>query len=226
MKIQELLQETLDKDEPSLNTIRGNLCPQRWGSLISISSEKYDITTKECNGIVFDYRDDLRIVSYPLDKIQQSCDNIDWDSAMISPKLEGEQMTLFYYDNKWRVSCKGNPYGRIWNRVANNYIDDLFWDIWKAVKNKYPVGYSKYCFTFMMSLSQIRLISIRSLEEPYGEVPLEDLGFNWFILTSRPVKSIEEAKELIETDSSEHFIVDKNFNRISSNYIISKDNGG
>jgi hypothetical protein len=75
-----------------------------------IASDFNNPLVRECRGIILEV-DTWMIVAYPFKKFdnygQDSCDKIDWNTAIVSEKIDGSLIKFYYYDNKWNIATNG-----------------------------------------------------------------------------------------------------------------------
>ncbi len=199
-----------------------------------INSPMDEKVCQEARGIILDEAKNWEVVSFPYTKFWNHGDDraalIDWNKATVYEKLDGSLMTLYWYDGKWRVASSGTPDASGDVNGGSGTFEELFWKVW------YELGYHlpKQEFTgfsFMFELmtmankivvrhekSRIVLHGMRDILTFQEFPPASNFGFNWEIVKSFPLTTIEEilkSCESIDPKDGEGFVVcDSNFNRL------------
>jgi len=77
---------------------------------------------------------------------------IDWESATASEKLDGSLMSVYYYDDEWRVATSGNIDAK--DAPLSNTTFTTFKELFDEAARNAGLDYSKlnkcYCYTFEM----------------------------------------------------------------------------
>ena len=205
----------------------------------TIFSDFDQIIPCECRGLILDQNDNWKIISFPYAKFFDYADKhcnfkIDWESAIITEKIDGSIATLYFYDNKWNVSSSSIPDGKapmcFKNESQKTTMENLFWSIFQEKKYKLPSN-NKMCYMFeVIAVNHIIVVDykennlilhgIRNLEDlKECEIATiaEEYGWN-YVKKVKIVKSLEEVvNDVIKMDGSKHegFVIrDKFFNRI------------
>jgi hypothetical protein len=213
-----------------------NLILFKYSQIESPMGEKI---VQECRGIILDESKDWAVVSFPYTKFFNHGEGhaavIDWSTAKVFEKVDGSLMTLYWYDNQWQVASSGSPDagGDVYG--YNLTFKDLFWKVWKELGYKLPDEEHKdICFMFelctpynkiVVQHTQNRIVfhGCRDLIKNYEEVPVPDqavvlYGYNWEIVKSYPLGSIEDVLKTMDsippTEGEGYVICDGNFNRI------------
>lgn len=121
-------------------------------------SPKNDPRTIESRGIIFDRKDNWRIVSYPYDRFfnyKETKADFDEPSLVYYEKLDGSLITMYYHKDKWCVATSGmptasGPMGKLGITFA-----DYFWQVWGS--NPLPTN-TNYCYMFEITSLNNRIV--------------------------------------------------------------------
>ena len=111
LKLQEFILANKDWRE-QLEAAPYNLKIKEEGSLIlfkynQIASDFSNPIVCECRGIILE-KNTWRVVRYAFNKFfnigEPNAATLDWDSAIATEKLDGSLMSVYYYDDEWRVA--------------------------------------------------------------------------------------------------------------------------
>jgi len=215
-----------------------NLVCLKYSQLESPMVEKI---VQQCRGIILDEANDWQIVSYPYDKFfnygEAHAPQLDWDTARVYEKLDGSLMTLYYYQEKWRVQSSGmaDATGQVGGFPYN--FSQLFWKVWQELNYQLPQE-TDYCFMFELMTPYNRIVVRQNnnslvLHGVRNVLTLveEDINnwgdkYDWQLVNSYPLQTIEEiitASNILDPMDSEGYIVcdgrsprsaHRNFNRI------------
>ena len=129
----------------------------------------------ECRGIILDSSQNFKPVAYPYKKFfnyyeKYSCINeLDWNSALVTEKVDGTLCCLYFYDNQWQVSTTGQPdAGKI--SEEGRSFHTLFWSLWEKLSFKLPSNHHRHlCFMFELMTENNRII-VRLADAGHGEI--------------------------------------------------------
>ncbi len=189
----------------------------------------------ESRGIILDENDGWKAVALPFFRFFNLGDaaaaQIDWSKAVMTEKLDGSLIIMYFYDGKWNVATSGTPDA---SGQVNGYpwtFGELFWDTFhKAGLSLEPLEYFDPNYTFMFELMtpynrivvphkgcSIKLIGIRNRNNG-RELPPMAAPTGWPYVKSIPVYS---DKEVVDTfvgmsaiNQEGWVVVDENFNRV------------
>jgi len=189
---------------------------------------------REARGLILDSENDWAVVSYPYQKFFNAGEGyaakIDWASAVSLDKLDGSLMTLYHYNDEWRVATSGmaDADGSIHPMLVDITFKKLFWKIWEEMGYKLPTNTDE-CYMFEMMTKYNRVVcqynedkivfhGARNIKT-HQELPYtygKELG--WEIVKAFPITTLSElfkACKLMNPINNEGFVVvDKYFNRI------------
>ncbi len=185
-----------------------------------IESPMGEVIVQESRGIILDSSNNWRIVSRPFDKFfntgEGHAPKIDWAKAIVQEKLDGSLMTLYFYDDDWRVSSSGNPSasGNISNGNENYRFSDYFWECFNKQELQLPF-YTDYCYMFELTgplnrvvipheQASITLLGARNVITQKELLPHEVnkwLELNYPIVQYHSYSSLEEVIESFGTKS-------------------------
>jgi hypothetical protein len=146
----------------------------------------------ECRGIILDENNNWGVVAFPFTKFfnygEGRAANIDWSSCKVQEKVDGSLITLFYYNNKWRVSTSGGPdAGGDCNDFGFTFAE-LFWKTFDQYDVVLPTD-KEYCFFF-------------ELTSPYNKIVVHH---NKAGLTMLGGRNIISHQEISAADAAKHF---------------------
>lgn len=76
-----------------------------------IDSDFNEEICREARGLILDARDDFKVVRYAFKKFfnidEGYADQLDWDTAVATEKIDGSIMSVWYARGKWRLSTNG-----------------------------------------------------------------------------------------------------------------------
>jgi T4 RnlA family RNA ligase len=133
-----------------------------------ISSPFGEPIVRECRGVILDQSRNWNVVSRPFDKFFNFGEGlaapIDWEMAKVEEKVDGSLMTLYHYDDAWRVASSGTPdaSGNV-NGLPTTFAQ-LFWQTWeKSNRNGSslllpPLGSEDLCFMFELTTPYNRVV--------------------------------------------------------------------
>jgi len=206
-----------------------NLVLLKYNQLLSPMGETI---VRECRGLILDEADGWKIVSHPFEKFFNAGENfaadIDWASARVLEKLDGSLMSLYFYDGAWQVASSGTPdaSGHLGTRDVS--MAQGFWEIWHQLALPLPpdsfAGWW-FGFEFMTPWNQVvvrheipRIVCIGARQPDGREVWSHDLAFDWPVVASFPLGSLDEvlrAAAQISPMHGEGFVVcDAQFRRV------------
>ena len=207
-----------------------NLVCLKYSQLESPMGEKI---VQQCRGIILDEANNWQIVSYPYDKFfnygEGHAPKLNWDTAKVYEKLDGSLMTLYYYQEKWRVQSSGmaDAVGQVSGFQYN--FSQLFWKVWQESGYQLPQE-TEYCFMFELMTPYNRIVvrqnsnslvlhGVRNIQT-LAEEQVNNWGrkYDWQLVNSYSLQTIEEiieASNILDPMDSEGYIVcDRNFKRI------------
>lgn len=194
--------------------------------------------TNDCRGIIFDMNT-WDVVAHPFTRFNDFEMNVktnfNFKDFVSFEKLDGSMMSVYYYNNKWRVASKSTPdaSGSIFLKENGTDIkisyQEYFWKIWKNKKYDIPLN-QKYTYVFEFKFPSetsflvktdkvsITLIGIRNIETGI-ELPIESYSnlVNWDIVKPEKIDFptlLEIAFNLNPIESEGFVIRDSNFNRL------------
>eukprot|EP01118_Nematostelium_gracile_P009314 TRINITY_DN3125_c0_g1_i8.p1 TRINITY_DN3125_c0_g1~~TRINITY_DN3125_c0_g1_i8.p1 ORF type:complete len:428 (-),score=82.19 TRINITY_DN3125_c0_g1_i8:4-1287(-) len=155
---------------------------------------------KECSGIVVDVSN-WKCVAYGHGKIfnhdqdlfseEKFVPIINWDSVVITKKLNGFDITLFFWEEDWLLSSYfGNSYytrnyfsfekqQKKSNQEIIAQIKKSFWELWESRNYKKPTDSSMcYMFSFHPEENMMVLTGARKIEN-LQEIRVEDVVCDW-----------------------------------------------
>ena len=205
-----------------------------WENLVllkynQISSDFSEEICKECRGLILE-KETWRIVRFAFKKFfnlgEKYADKIDWNSAIATEKEDGSLITLYFYDNKWRIATNGNMCAD-WsplNRGKYKTFGDLFWDTF----NKCGVNITSLNpnYSYTMELCSLNNRIVLTYPEPVlfhiltiDNRTLEEVEMNIGIQKPRQynLNSEKDYCDLVASmdDTHEGIVVrDKNCNRV------------
>ena len=128
------------------------------------------------NGIIIDINT-MSIVNYPYNHFPQY-DNrylfghkskkkapfvnvnfeIDWETAIVTDKLDGYLVCLYYYNSEWLTASKHTSDASEIISPQTVSLSQIFWDIWKQNNYKYPSPILNRCYMFELCSNRLRKI--------------------------------------------------------------------
>lgn len=206
-----------------------NLVLLKYDLIKSTMSSPY---VQECRGIIFDEKEDYKIVCYPFNKffnLNETSQKINFKKAKVYDKIDGSLCTLYYYNDEWIVSSTGTPDGSgLLNKIGITF-GELFWNIWNKLKYQFPKD-KNLCYMFEMISTKniiivppkeddIILIGARNLKTMKEEFPEELAKMNgWKCVNSDTFENMNkvfDASYSLDPSISEGFVVtDDEFNRV------------
>ncbi len=205
-----------------------------------IESPMGEPIVQECRGIILDEANNWAVVSFPYKKFFNHGEGhaapVDWATARVFEKVDGSLMTLYWYDNQWQVASSGSPDagGEVYGTGIS--FKELFWKVWAELGYKLPdENHKDVCFMFELCTPYNKIVvqhtknrivfhGCRELDNAnYSETPVADeatslYGYNWEIIKSYPLGSIEDVLKTLEnippTEGEGYVICDAKFNRI------------
>lgn len=139
---------------------------------------------REARGVILDSRDNWKVVRLAFYKFfnqgEQYADQLDWDSAIATEKIDGSIMTLWYARGEWHLSTNGSINAADAQVNITNYT---FKQVFDMATEKCELDYSKlnpqYNYTF-------------ELVSPYNRVVLQYDTPAIYHLSTRDMESLEE----------------------------------
>lgn len=123
-----------------------------------IDSDFNNDIVRECRGLILEEKT-FKPVCVPFYKFgnygESYADNIDWDSAKVSEKIDGSCMILYYY-NGWNVKTIGtfDAYEAPVNYIIYNSFGELFKDCFNISCNDLNKNYT-YMFELVSPITQV-----------------------------------------------------------------------
>lgn len=212
-----------------------------------LESPFHEPIVQECRGIILDELNDWKVVSYPFDKFfnygETNAADIDWSSAYYQSKLDGSLMTLYFYNEQWRVQSSGTPDASGSVSDFGFTFKELFWNTFDLLGYYLNSFERNYCYMFELqtpvnrvvveheepSLTLIGVRNLKTFEEEHVSTYADE---NWF--EDDPVDyvlphSFSDVKHLVTKannlnpiEQEGYIVVDKDFNRIkikSNKYV-------
>ena len=97
------------------------------------NSNMSDKVVQESRGIILDESNNWEIVSRAFDKFfnfgEGHCAPIDYASATFFKKEDGSMISLYYYDNNWRVATTGSPDAGGNMGISTKTFAQMFWEV-------------------------------------------------------------------------------------------------
>lgn len=229
------------KDEYSIKSVFDTEYPELVCLKYSqIDSPMRETIVQECRGIILNKDDNWNVVSRPYNKFfnygEGHASFIDWSTAKVYDKLDGSLMTLYWYDNQWRVQSSGTPDagGKVYNYDGSDItFRELFWKTWFKLGYKAPSKkMSGFCYMFELMTplnkivvqhteSKLVLHGCRAIDFDQYYDPQYAVNFsavNWEVCKTFSLTNIEEildsAKNIDPTSQEGYVVVDKDFNRV------------
>lgn len=158
-----------------------------------VESDKFKThpVVRDCRGIILDSTlNTWKVVAYPFSRFfnfgDPKADDIDWDSAFVTEKVDGSLMILYYYDNAWQIASSGvpdaagtTPYG------DGKTFADLFWQTLGE-----NIGW-KYLSTFLHRLPK-HMTFMLELTTPENKVVVSYKESQVHLLGARNIQTFEE----------------------------------
>lgn len=122
---------------------------------------------------------------------------IDWDTAVATEKIDGSIISVFFYDNKWRIATNStiDAFKAELNGVGPyKTFGELFESVLPLYNFKSLSG--NYCYTF-------------ELVSPYNKVVIDYPKTKVYLLSIRNLLTFEEVPEMDMMDFSAHMNVDR-----------------
>ena len=194
-----------------------------------IKSPMDNIIVKESRGLILDRFNDWNVVSFPFTKFfnygETHAADVDMSTARILEKVDGSCMSIYYFDNEWKVQTNGmaDAEGMVgtldisfaelfWRYFGTDFDLDVNYTYIFEMSSKYNRIVTKY------DVPQIVLIGQRNLRTLNEEVPnLMGMPITVRLPKSYSADSLNEVKELADnlTDLSEGYVVvDDKFRRV------------
>ena len=157
LKLQEFILANKDWRE-KLEAAPYNLKIKEEGDLIlfkynQISSDFSNPIVCECRGIILE-KDTWRVVRIAFNKFfnvgEEFAAILDWDSAIATEKLDGSLMSIYYYDDEWKVATNStiNAYKAPLDNGGFKTYGDLFAKAAEIVGLDYTKLCKHYTYTF------------------------------------------------------------------------------
>lgn len=200
-----------------------------------INSPMHEPLVKECRGIILDQNDDWACVARPFDKFWNLgdfyADKVDWTKAMMSEKLDGSLIIMYFYDGKWNVATSGTPDA---SGQVNGFPMDfakLFWDTFRSqglTLDELDFYDSNYTFLFELmtpynrvvvphKTCSVKLIGIRNRNNGKEMPPLFGPK-SWPYVKSIPILSdmavLDTFTKINAIDQEGWVVTDDKFNRV------------
>lgn len=144
------------------------------------------IEVQECRGLILK-KDTYEVVSMNFKRFcnygEPNASKIDWDSALITEKIDGSMIQLYFHNEKWTPATSGmaEAEGEVNNKPGLTF-KDLFWDSLKKYRD------------FNIENLNKSLIYIFELTSPYNIVVTPHKESSLTLLTIRNKISLEEEK--------------------------------
>ena len=192
---------------------------------------------KEARGLVLDART-YEVVAYAFDKFfnygEHAAADVDWNTAVVQEKLDGNLIKVFYWDKQWRVGTNGVIFAKDAPLHVNGF--NTFHEVFLLAALNSNLDYNRldknYTYMFELCSPHTQVVVKHKDTKLYhigtrNNLTLKEVEVN--IGVEKPkvfaVHSIEEAVVKVNDfgDQFEGFVVvDKNYNRIkikSDNYL-------
>ena len=206
-----------------------NLICLKYSQVESPMGEKI---VQQCRGIILDEKNNYEVVSYPFDKFfnygEINAPTLDWNTAKVFDKLDGSLMTLYFYQDEWRVQSSGmaDAIGEV-NGFDFSFAE-LFWQVWQELNYELPKN-TDLCFMYELCTKFNRIVvrqhannlilhGIRNIKT-LKEVHLDDYQeHNWNVVDTYELNNLEDivanCNQLDPMESEGYIVCDRNFNRI------------
>ena len=151
-----------------------------------IDSPLDKIEVQQSRGIILE-KDTYKVISLGFFKFfnfgEPNQHEIDWDSALITEKIDGSMIILYFHKEKWYVATSGTAEGEgeVNNKIGTTF-SDLFWNTLKKYKD------------FNIEVLNKSLIYVFELTTPYNIVVTPHKESSLTLLTIRNKISLEEEK--------------------------------
>ena len=192
---------------------------------------------QEARGIILDSADNWKIVCYPFTKFfglnEKHAASIDWSSARVYEKLDGSMMSLYWYNEDWRVSSSGvadasGMVDSLFNmergkketekqeKQEKKTYATLFWKVWRQLGYHTPPDSTK-CYVFELTSPENRIIvhhlkynlelifarSLVTLKEEDPEVVGKEMGWN-VVTRKHNFDSVEHVRNSVKDMNPRH----------------------
>lgn len=200
----------------------------------------------EARGIILENKFPYRIVCWPFEKFfnygEEYAAEIDWSTASVQEKIDGNLMKCYYWNNEWRLATNGaidaykTPLGGESSYKTFGDLWDSIWPDWKKTMNLF--GDFKVTYMFEMASpynkvvipyerSKIYFLGWRNLHNG-KEITRNVSALSRLLPTPReyPLNSLDEviaAANNLPWDEEGFVVCDENFNRVkikSPAYLI------
>lgn len=145
-----------------------------------IDSDFSNPIVKECRGIIFKKDEWNHPVCYAFDKFfnlgEPNCAEVDFESSLITQKIDGSLMKLWYCDNEWHLSTNGMI--DAYKATINDSAIKSFGDLFELALSKYNLDFTTFTKDLDKSFTYIfELVSpYNRVVIPYSEPSLYYLG--------------------------------------------------
>jgi len=156
-----------------------------------IDSDFNEEICREARGLILDSTDNFKVVRFAFKKFfnlgEQYADDIDWDNAVGSDKIDGSLMTLWYARGKWRLSSSGTV-NAFKAALANSTVYKTFGELFDAAATNDGLDIKRlnpnHNYTF-------------ELVSPYNQVVLSYPKPSLYHISTRRMDTLEEIEEYI-----------------------------
>ena len=166
-----------------------------------INSDFNEKICREARGLILDSTDNFRVVRLAFEKFfnigEPHADQIDWDTAVATEKIDGSIMSVWHARGKWRLSTNGkiDAFKAELNGVGPY---KTFGDLFESVLplSNFASCKHNFCFTF-------------ELVSPYNKVVIDYPETKLYILSIRNLDTFKEVDDLDMRDFSTYMGVER-----------------
>ena len=166
-----------------------------------IDSDFNEEICREARGLILDARNGFKVVRYAFKKFfnidEGYADQLDWDTAVATEKIDGSIMSVWYARGEWHLSTNGkiDAFKAEINGVGPyKTFGDLFESV-LPLSNFAPCKHN-FCFTF-------------ELVSPYNKIVIDYPETKVYILSIRNLDTFKEVDDLDMRDFSNYMAVER-----------------
>lgn len=166
-----------------------------------IASDFSQEICKEARGLILDMQDNFRVVRYAFRKFfnidESYADQLNWDTAVATEKIDGSIMSVWYARGKWRLSTNGTI-DAFKAEIAGVGPYKTFGELFESVLplSNFASCKHNFCFTF-------------ELVSPYNKVVIDYPETKLYILSIRNLNTFKEVDDLDMRDFSNYMAVER-----------------
>lgn len=166
-----------------------------------IDSDFNEEICREARGLILDTRNNFKVVRYAFKKFfnidEGYADQLDWDTAVATEKIDGSIMSVWYARGEWHLSTNGkiNAFKAELNGTGPY---KTFGELFESVLplSNFASCKHNFCFTF-------------ELVSPYNKVVIDYPETKVYILSIRNLDTFKEVDDLNMRDFSNYMAVER-----------------